>query len=114
MEQIVAIFMKKYRIIFSFLLLISLHAATPQQLTRQCHNKSGQACDGLGYLYDQKGKVNKAAKLYKRACDLRYAMGCYHLAELYLVGSGVVQSDASFITYTQKACTLGYKKSGSF
>ncbi len=106
--------MKKYRIIFSFLLLASLHAAIPQQLTRQCHNKSGQACDGLGYLYDQKGKVNKAAKLYKRACDLRYAMGCYHLAELYLVGSGVIQSDASFITYTQKACTLGYKKSCSF
>jgi len=113
-EPIVDDFMKKYNAVFSLLLLLNLHAATPKNLVQQCQNKSGQACHDLGYLYDQKGKVKKAAKFYKRACDLRHAMGCYHLAELYLVGSGVVQSDASFITYTQKACTLGYKKSCSF
>jgi len=106
--------MKKYSAIFSLFLLLNLHAVTLKNLTQQCQNNNGQACDNLGYLYDQKEKTKKAAKLYKRACHLRYAMGCYHLAELYLVGSGVVQSDASFITYTQKACALGYKKSCSF
>lgn len=102
--------MKKYSTVFSLFLLLNLHAVALKNPTKQCQNKSGKACDNLGYLYDQKGKVKKAAKFYKRACDLRYAMGCYHLAELYLVGSGVAQNDASFITYTQKACTLGYKK----
>lgn len=106
--------MKKYSTVFSLFLLLNLHAVALKNPTKQCQNKSGKACDNLGYLYDQKGKVKKAAKFYKRACDLRYAMGCYHLAELYLVGSGVAQNDASFITYTQKACTLGYKKSCSF
>ena len=113
-EPIVDDFMKKFTAVLSLLLLLSLHAATPENLMQKCQNKSGKACHDLGYLYDQKGKVKKAAKFYKRACDLRHAIGCYHLAELYLVGSGVVQSDASFITYTQKACTLGYKKSCSF
>ena len=106
--------MKKYSAIFSLLLLLNLHAVTLKNLTQQCQNKNGQACDNLGYLYDQKGKVKKAAKLYQRACHLRHAIGCYHLAELYLVGSGVTQSDTNFITYAQKACTLGYKKSCSF
>ena len=40
-------------------------------------------------------------------------MGCYRLAELYLIGSGVRQSDSQFSTYAKKACDLGYKKSCS-
>jgi len=106
--------MKKYSIVFSLLLLLNLHAVTLQNLVQQCQNKSATSCHDLGSLYDQKGEVKKAAKFYRRACTLHNAMGCYHLAELYLVGSGVTQSDSSFITYAQKACRLGYKKSCSF
>ncbi len=114
MGQIITISIKKYSILFSFFLFISPHAATLHQLTQQCQNKSGQACHDLGFLYDQKGKVDKASKLYRRACDLHHAMGCYRLAELYLIGSGVKQSDSHFATYAKKACDLGYKKSCSF
>lgn len=106
--------MKRYGAVLICMLVFDAHAATLQSLTRQCRANGAEACHDLGYRYDQKGEMSKAATFYKHACDLRHAMGCYRLAELYLVGAGVTQSDASFITYTQKACRLGYAKSCSF
>lgn len=106
--------MKRYTILLLCISVFGAWAATLQNLAALCKKNNAVACHDLGYRYDQKGKVKQAAALYKQACDLHHAMGCYRLAELYLVGSGVAQSDASFITYTQKACKLGYTKSCSF
>jgi hypothetical protein len=96
------------------MLTLHLPATTLKELNQQCKQKSPKSCYDLAILYDQKDKTTQAAKLYKRSCGLNYALGCYKLGELYLVGSGVKQSDASFISYMQKACRLGYQKSCSF
>ncbi len=106
--------MSRYLSVLLLVLTLHLQALTLGQLDQQCKKKSSRSCYDLATLYDQKGKVTQAATLYKRACTLNYALGCYKLGELYLVGSGVKQSDASFISYMQKACRLGYQKSCSF
>lgn len=105
--------MKKYTVFLLCISVFGAYAATLQGLAAKCKKNNAAACHDLGYRYDQKGKEKQAAVFYRQACDLHHAMGCYRLAELYLVGSGVAQSDASFITYTQKACKLGYTKSCS-
>jgi len=102
--------MIRYSVASLFVFLFGLHAATLQNLTNECQKSNAQACHDLGYLYDQKGKLKKAARLYGRSCDLHYGIGCYHLAELYLTGSGVKQNDEMFLKLMKKSCTLGYRK----
>ena len=106
--------MKKYTVFLLCISVFGAYAATLQGLAAKCKKNNAAACHDLGYRYDQKGKEKQAAVFYRQACDLHHAMGCYRLAELHLVGAGVTQSDASFITYTQKACRLGYAKICSF
>jgi len=96
-----------------FLLLslsCTLQALSLQALQKQCQASVASACHDLGVLYDQKGDLVRAAKLYRKSCDLNHATGCYSLAELYLIGSGVAQSDTQFLHYMQKSCKLGYRK----
>lgn len=95
-------------------LILSSHADTLKSLDQKCKNKSSRACYELGIIHDQKAKVTLATKYYRQSCDLNYALACYKLGEQYLVGSGVKQSDAAFIRYMKKSCSLGYKKSCSF
>ncbi len=95
-------------------MLYSTFSISANTLKEKCSNKNAKSCYRLGVLNDQKNDLIKAAKYYRRACVLKYPIGCYKLAEMYLVGSGVKQSDKMFVKFMQKSCDLGYKKSCSF
>jgi len=101
-------------IISAILLLQTLEATSLKKLTQECQKRSAVSCYELGYKYDQKNKLSQAATLYQKACSLKHAKGCYKLAELYLVGSGVEQNDDTFIKYAKRSCDLGYQKSCTF
>ena len=100
------------RWVLSLLLSLScsLYAVSLQTLQKQCLAKVPVACHDLGVLYDLKSDLSRAATHYRQACDLKHAPGCYKLAELYLLGSGVAQSDTKFQKLMQRACRLGYQK----
>ncbi len=106
--------MYRYMAAFVLIVFIQLHAATITQLEQTCQKKSAKACYALGSLYDQKNQLKKAASLYQKSCSYNHARGCYKLAELYLIGSGVKQSDDTFVKYMKRSCKLGYKKSCTF
>jgi len=106
--------MKKLLGIMLLLSACFLSASPSQQLVQACQQKSATSCYTLALHYDQINQLQKAASLYQKACSLKHAKGCYKLAELYLVGTGVKQSDEKFISYMQRSCKLGYQKSCSF
>ena len=51
---------------------------------------------------------DRAADLYRRACNRRYANACYGLAVLYEAGTGVPRQPARAATLFQRACDLGH------
>jgi hypothetical protein len=53
----------------------------------------------------------KAARFYERACDLRWAPGCYNLAIMYERGTGVVQDRGRAGELYQTTCTAGVPQS---
>ena len=52
----------------------------------------------------------KAASLYKRACDLPWAPGCYNLAIMYESGRGVARDRAKAADLYGMACSAGAKR----
>jgi hypothetical protein len=52
----------------------------------------------------------QAARLYARACDLRWAPGCYNLAIMRERGTGVPQDRAKAAELYQVACRAGAKQ----
>lgn len=61
----------------------------------------------LGIEAYEKGDYQKAAELYKKACDGGAASGCYNLGFLYQKGQGVGQNFSTAKQYYGKACDLG-------
>ena len=54
-----------------------------------------------------KQNYQKAAELWKKACDGRDTYGCYNLGILYEEGKGLRQDYAMAKEYYGKACDLG-------
>nr|WP_314239031.1 hypothetical protein [uncultured Campylobacter sp.] len=54
-----------------------------------------------------KGDYQKAARLYQKACDEGWALGCSNLGVLYADGQGVKQNFPTAKQYYGKACDLG-------
>ena len=106
--------MNKILIITVLLSIVHSYASSIKTLNDACEKKSANACYTLGGIYDKKDNIKQAAIHYRQACELNHALGCNTLAELYLIGAGVTQSDQKFIHYMQRSCQLGYKKSCTF
>lgn len=53
------------------------------------------------------GDFQKAAQLFQKACDGRYAKGCGSLGFLYEYGKGIRQNFSTAKEYYGKACDLG-------
>jgi TPR repeat protein len=51
---------------------------------------------------------DRAAELYRRACNRRYAEACYGLGVLYESGTGTWRQPARAASFFQRACDLGY------
>ncbi|MGX2971559.1 tetratricopeptide repeat protein [Helicobacter sp. T3_23-1059] len=72
------------------------------------------SCYILGLMhFNGKGvrqDFHKAAELYKKACDMKYAGACNNLGVLYDNGQGVKQNLSIAKQYYGKACDLGAQK----
>ena len=70
-----------------------------------------ESCYNLGVMYVEGQGVrqdyHKAAELYKKACDMKYADACNNLGVLYGKGQGVKQNRSIAKQYYGKACDLG-------
>lgn len=74
-----------------------------------------QSCFNLGVAYNQGKGVrqdyHKAAELYKKSCDMKFAQACHNLSILYFNGQGVRQNNSTAKEYFGKACDLGIQDS---
>lgn len=62
----------------------------------------------IGLLYNTRQDYAKAAELYKKACDMKYAESCNLLGYVYRFGgNGVKQNFSLARQYFSKACDLG-------
>lgn len=70
-----------------------------------------ESCFNFGVMYGNGEGVRqdyaKAAKLYKKACDIKYSRACNNLGWLYSSGLGVRQNLSTAKQYFGKACDLG-------
>ena len=77
--------------------------------------KDPSACLFAGQMYEFARGVEKddakSARFYEKACDLRWAPGCYNLAIMYERGTGVARDRAKAADLYQFACTAGAKSS---
>ena len=85
------------------LLEASCNAGTTGVNYESCHNA------GISYQVGQGVRQDsfKAVKLYRKACNGRYADGCGNLGWMYKYGKGVRQSTSTAQMYYGKGCDLG-------
>lgn len=78
-----------------------------------CNFNSGAGCSWLAYMYANGNggadkDLEKAKKLYKKACTLQYGQACYSLGELYENDEKVEYKLSEILELYEKSCTLGY------
>ena len=64
----------------------------------------------LGLEAYDKGKFDKAAKQWQKACDDEISPSCSNLGVLYLKGQGIKHDHIKAIKLFKKACDLGYQR----
>ncbi len=58
----------------------------------------------------REGSYSEAIQTYKKACDIDNAVGCNHVATMYIKGNGVKQDAKKAIKFMSKACDLSNAK----
>jgi len=77
-----------------------------------CNDKNAKACNAIGFSYDE-GKDPyplddyKAAKYYRKSCNLGLASGCANLGLMYANGEGVSKNLHQALTFLEKSCNQG-------
>ncbi len=76
---------------------------------KACDLHSADGCLRLGFFYEigaamRHPDIEKAAALYRTACDAGKANACYSLATLLHTGRGVPKNDNEAFGFFQKAC----------
>jgi hypothetical protein len=51
----------------------------------------------------------RAAELYREACNSRHGEACYQLGQLYQSGTGVPRQPGRAVGYISRACNYGYQ-----
>jgi TPR repeat protein len=75
---------------------------------RSCRGGSAQGCAYYGVaLGDSAAAVAQQHAAFERACTLKDAAGCGHLAYLYATGDGVTRDHARATAFYEQACALG-------
>ena len=68
-------------------------------------------CSNLGFMYNNGNGVEKneqkAAELYKKACNGGEMNGCYNLGLMYADGNGVEKDLSKAVELFKKACNGG-------
>lgn len=81
-------------------------AKTIRYLKDSCNNKGAKSCGVLGYIYEGGYGVNvnlkSAISYYKKACDLRYGVGCVNLGVIY----AKVENYKDANSYFARACEM--------
>ena len=84
---------------------------TEAQAASDCNSGDPKACASLGTRYANGEGVlldyARAANLFQKSCDLRYAGGCALLGLAYSRGQGVVKDDSHAAQLYRKACDMG-------
>lgn len=79
---------------------------TIRYLINSCKNKGAKSCGVLGYIYEGGYGVSvnlkSAIAYYKRACDLRYGVGCVNLGVIY----AKVENYKDANSYFRRACEM--------
>ena len=70
------------------------------------------SCFQLGTLYEAgrntPQQFDRAARLYRNACDQDHAEACASAARMYERGAGVRRDSTHAVELTRKACSLGH------
>jgi TPR repeat protein len=79
-------------------------------LQLSCNGPYAPACNTLGFMYATlpapQTDLSRAGALFRRACDLNSAEGCYRLGDFYQLGKGVPQSNELAISSYRKSLSL--------
>lgn len=79
------------------------------ELLAKCDKGDAQACFNVGEAYDL-GDFDlpidyvSAAKYYAKSCELKNAVGCYNLADMYERGEGVKKDAKKAMEFYKTAC----------
>jgi hypothetical protein len=77
-----------------------------------CEAQNGDACSILAfYTGARRGDVQKAAHLFKRACDLGSGMGCEGFARNLMRGEGVAKDETRAVDLLEQMCRAGRGRS---
>jgi len=83
-----------------------------------CSSGSGGACNSLGVVIGESGQFEieqgRVVRLYRRACELEDADGCFNLAAAFRAGEGVERSASEALKYFRRACDRGMNKACQF
>ena len=89
-----------------------------KELETNCNDGDIESCSDIGFLYLQgegvKQDYQKAAELFKKACDGSSRSDCFILANLYRDGKGVEQNYQKAAKLYQKSCNNGEMYSCNF
>ena len=70
------------------------------------------ACFELGAVYESGRSApqnyQRAARLYREACEDRHGEACFRLAGLYQKGAGVYRDSSEATRHMAQACRAGY------
>ena len=76
-------------------------------LEKGCKHGSAEACDDLGWIYDDGLGIDvdklKAEEFYGKACTGNFARGCTNQGVMYLSGEGVEKDSKKAVTLFTKA-----------
>ncbi|MCA9520339.1 MAG: protein kinase, partial [Myxococcales bacterium] len=87
-----------------------------QKLIKGCLARDAGSCVELGLMYEE-GRGFPAKDLsiaqshYQTACELKHAVGCARLAQLYLLGIDGKRDARKATLYYRRACALGHAAS---
>ena len=87
------------------------YAVARPLLERGCQHGSAEACDDLGWIYDDglglEVDKTKAAQFYAKACAGNFLRGCTNEGVMHLKGEGFAKDSSKAAELFQKACDGG-------
>ena len=75
---------------------------------KACNAGELSGCDSLASLHQNSGEHTKAAAIFERACEKRFGLSCYNLAQIYEAGICIVADEIKALELYVKACKRGY------
>jgi serine/threonine protein kinase len=85
----------------------SVASTAPARTDNACDKGDAAACVALAEAAEAAKEFDRAADLYRKACDGKAAAACTGFGVLFNRGLGVARDAAQAATYYERGCTLG-------